>query len=465
MKKAYLLLAIVPFLLQCTHAQLERAPTAESDVFEGQSVLALTIAAPFDDLAKIPDDIESDETLPLFPVTITYQDSAKQNIALTGKIQARGSTSLTDCDFKKLEVTLDEGPALEASIFKFHKKFKIGTHCADSKSGTEQTNWGRLKSDQATRTEAFIYKLAGDVGLPTYRTRYANINYYDVKTKKNFTKRAFLLESQGSAAKVNGLKKFDNINEVINEDLIKQFDLEMLSRIFYFEALVGNTDFDFPTLNLFGGIVPQKGASGNGRVWNLKVFTSLQDPKKFVIMPYDFDLAVPVRGGVRKWDQKSIDTFNRFIKLNSDTERVAWKGLQEMRSRFPKKLRQKNVEWLKSIRSVITKRLEQDPIPENSKKYLTEWFTGFYAALDRYEETPIVLNDVTWLNTDGEECIAPKSEPGYPARLITGKKAPKGYVAAEFLDIFGVLKDATTQENCPSPGFAPDKIKLGLSAD
>jgi hypothetical protein len=211
-----------------------------------------------------------------------------QSTVIPVKIRLRGFSSLTNCDFPKMTLELDN-KAIVGTVFDHNDKLDLGTHCY---ANGDPTNW--LWGMHFPYREALIYRWLGILGITSYSSRNAVVTYVD--TAGNNTpnvQMAFLLENldtvlaQLQASEIRNATDVPKVKSTTKPsssdanppqyiftsiEASPKFDSDALSKIDLFEHLIANYDW-----HLTGGL------------WNMKV-VQLKDGT-WLPIPMDFNLA------------------------------------------------------------------------------------------------------------------------------------------------------------------------------
>jgi hypothetical protein len=245
-----------PLLLSAAFAQ----GTGKTDpLFQGDSVIDLTITAPFPSLLKRRPNEE------YLPGSITYTDVDGSVVTIDTGIRTRGNYRRQKrvCPFPPLRVNVDK-PQAKGTLFHKQDKLKLVVHCRDNSERYEQ---GVIREYLAYR----ILNLLTDI---SYRVRLARITYVDSEGKHDDrTRYAFFIEHKNRMSKRIGLAEI-KVPKIRTEQLEGPYsDLTSL-----FQFLVANTDFS-----------PIAGPKGEDCCHNSTLFGNEGDPIHAV--PYDFDMA------------------------------------------------------------------------------------------------------------------------------------------------------------------------------
>jgi hypothetical protein len=169
-------------------------------------------------------------------------------------------------------VEFPPGADLAGTPFAKHRKFEVNTHCGDS-GLDERTHFGRVANQVSPVCEELVYRLIRAAGVATYRTRLANVRWFDTSTVKEdgiaqavqgavaeegaedggFARNALLVESpQDTIANFESLHLLPASSVVLpvpsSAMLVLAVDMapmdgERIKAIHLAEALVGNYDW------------------------------------------------------------------------------------------------------------------------------------------------------------------------------------------------------------------------------
>mgnify|MGYP001818873607 CR=1 FL=1 len=169
-------------------------------------------------------------------------------------IRARGNFRKKSCDFTPLKLKIKKAEA-KGTIFKGEKKLKMVLPCLNETD----------KDDNVIK-EYIIYKMFEAVSPYYFNTRLLQIEFLDTKNKrpKTYDFKGFLIEDDSKVAK--------RLNGKVGKRKYYPEAVDGLAAVrnAMFNYMIGNTDFSVKNLH------------------NTKV---LYVDKKFVPIPYDFDMA------------------------------------------------------------------------------------------------------------------------------------------------------------------------------
>jgi hypothetical protein len=262
---------------------LYRARTSAS-IFASTNIVNLTLVAPFQENFALAHAGEPDGIFP--PVREKpYFDGTLHmtGIDLPVSLRVRGNSSLQECPFPKLKFKVAKDVRAGTPFFDA-REVKLGTHCAEGGRGPI----GRLREETAAYREALAYETMQILGFITPRVRRAQVDYHDITpTNHNanggwqVSRDGFILDDIEVVAERLSGRALDN--EELEHLTNANFDVQLLTDLKFFHALLGNWDFKLP-------------ADGVG-LWNTDVIEFAGGT--LVPVAGDFDLASWVTGIVR----------------------------------------------------------------------------------------------------------------------------------------------------------------------
>ena len=348
------------------------AMPAPTGVFSSDSVIELTIEAPFADLFA---RAESQDDYAVAGRILVADGSAKDAQALENvSISERGHTSrqASECDFPKLKVSFGSA-ATEASPFTSMKAVKLGTHCGDSADGQLTPKYGRLANERAPMREALVYQLLHAVDVPTLLARPARVTYVftDDRSRRLLTRAAMLLEDDDEArARVGGV---DDITETEFGSAREQLAPRDTARLAFAEAMIGNFDW---CLRMFPGDIYR--CDERHPLWNILAFT--RTGGEVVPLIYDFDLAGPVVGR-HVWFKQAFDA--TFVHPPSSIEVEVLAQVQRTRSLFDRALLDDTRAHFLRAREEVMQTIERSTADDQGRAFARQYVTAFYRAIER----------------------------------------------------------------------------------
>jgi len=282
------------------------------------------------------------------------------------KIAVRGNTSrrATECSFPKLKISWNGNGV------------KIGTHCGESDGDVVTAKYGRLANQASPVREAFVYHLLDTLGVPTLRTRLAEITYVDTDGNGDngdraslTTRHAFLLEENDAARERLGASR--SIDDTEFTSAREAFTPDDTSKIAFAEALIGNFDW---CLRFFKG--DRYRCDGRHPLWNLLAF-EYPDGSMRPLM-YDFDVSGAV-AGYHRWFK---DLFNeQFLASKSHAAIEVTAQLQHARTLFDRRVLDATRRAFASKRAAAYRALADSNVDADGKRIMTEYFDAFFEAM------------------------------------------------------------------------------------
>ena len=244
---------------------------------------------------------------------------------LSLKIRARGNFRRKSCYFTPLKLKIKKKEAKE-TIFKGQKKMKMVLPCLNETS----------KDDNVIK-EYLIYKMYEVVSPYSFRTRLLDIEYEDIKTRKSqlHQLKGILIEDDETVAKrLDGKIAKRTFSPKGYDDLVA-------IRLALFQYMIGNTDYSVTNLH-------------NTKI----VFVD----KKFIPVPYDFDMA----GFVNTSYSVVSQTRKQKLPIDEVTERY-YMGYQRDYKLF-EQVRQEFIAHKQNLVAIIN---AHKSYFENNKNYTT----------------------------------------------------------------------------------------------
>lgn len=253
------------------------------------------------------------------------------------RIRARGNFRKKKCHFTPLKLKIKKAEA-KGTIFKGEKKLKMVLPCLNETD----------KDDNVIK-EYIIYKLFEVVSPYYFNTRLLQIEFLDTKNKRarTYNFKGFLIEDDSKVAK--------RLNAKVGK---RKYNPEAVDgvaavRNAMFNYMIGNTDFSVKNLH------------------NIKV---IYVDKKFVPIPYDFDMAGFVNTSY------SVVSQTRKVKLPiEDVTKRYYMGYQRDYDLF-KQVRQEFLAKKESLLAIIN---AHESYFENHSNYTTatDYIEEFYRIL------------------------------------------------------------------------------------
>ena len=294
---------------------------SKAPIFSTKEKIVFNLKTDFADLwnhraianTEVPESIKDFKA----PGRLSWTDSTGKH-DLPVLVQLRGNTSQSElqCPFPKMTLNFEKDPATDervskGTMFNGLKTIGIGTHCG-GKPGSS-TRFHRVWGGLSPHREALIYKVQEYLSIPGFQALPTTFSYVDSKTGKGpvepqpsgfavnqpmpgfflediktFVKQADGKEIRAADANLKDPDKpyiFTNVADAPKDakaagSTIDPIDPKTILRIIFFQALVGNYDWQLR-------ISPDDTSNSSG-LWNIKV---VEANGKWIVFPYDYDLA------------------------------------------------------------------------------------------------------------------------------------------------------------------------------
>ncbi len=227
-------------------------PSAPRPLFESDAPLELTLEADFSQLRADRDE-ESEER----PAVIRWMERDGSPRRAELQVRTRGSFRLQEriCPMPPLRLDFKTG-AVRGTVFEGQDKVKLVTFCRD-----------RDDYEENVVEEYLAYRIYNEITDQSFQVRLARITYVDASGRHDpITRYGFIIESEEALAERLGATILD-----APQVPPSWVDGPNLLRLSVFEHLVGNTDWSVVELH------------------NVRLF--LIPPERYVVVPYDFDMA------------------------------------------------------------------------------------------------------------------------------------------------------------------------------
>lgn len=280
----------------------------KTGVFSSYEPLNIEIEAPLAELFAQKDDVEYPANKNLFTTgSLSYQDQSKNTHRISVKIYLKGFSTLSNCPFPKLELKMNSQD-VKGTLFSSMDSIDLNTHCTEEKDTRLED---RFKASVNNHREALIYRMAHTLEIPTLQARPVFVRYKKTKIpvvdQNPKAYQAFFLEDMShlrrrlNGKEVKGIETlFKNAEIAANPKKASQYrfkdiqsspqvDVEDVTRIALFQAMIGNGDW-------FIKVDAEHGGAGSNkiRLWNIKI---LELPTgKWVLFPQDFGISYPLMG-------------------------------------------------------------------------------------------------------------------------------------------------------------------------
>jgi hypothetical protein len=343
-------------VLLSSAASLPQQAAAPADLLAGNGPIALTLAAP---LQELFDKGSEDEKFSV-PGRVSYKDpSSGVDVQREATVSVRGHTSRreTECTFPKLKLTFKEGDEL-----------KIGTHCGESSDEALSPKYGRLANEKSPHREALVYRLLQAAEVPTLRARPATVTYVD-KAQTPLTRKAFLVEDDGDAK-----KRLQGTAEIPMEqfaDATARGALADAARIWFGQAMIGN--FDWHLRNSQEDVY-----RGNVRkpIWNVLAFD--RGGGKTALLAKDFDLAGMVVGR-HSWFKTIFNP--AYVPSKSEIEIEVLSQVQRTRSLFSRADLDAQRRHFTERKAPIYAAVDQAEIDPKGREIARAYLDSFFKAI------------------------------------------------------------------------------------
>ncbi|MEN8790036.1 MAG: hypothetical protein ABF293_01165 [Flavobacteriaceae bacterium] len=308
------------------------------DLFESEEILPIKLAYSMKEIRTKTNDSTYIKT------DLFYRLDDGEWRSLEVKLRGRGNNRRKTCFFTPIKVKISKTER-KGTPFEAHKKLKLVLPCLI-----------QAENDDKLLREYLAYKLYEEVGTYYYKTRLLDIDYTDIRGKRNksFQLKGFFQEDIDKIAKRAGGKELKNRKvHPLQQDDHASIQNDIL------QYMIGNTDFS------------------NAYQHNTKlIFTS---EKKTVPIPYDFDLS----GLVNASYAVVSEVGNQSLPITHVTERL-YRGYK------------RNVQLLKQVRQEYLGRQGQmmaevdnlKPLFENIREYqeARDYLSSFFIILANQEK-------------------------------------------------------------------------------
>lgn len=272
----------------------------------------------------------NEETDGIFHFTDKYGNAK----TLSTKVRARGKFRRRVCDLPPLKLDFKKGELKEKGL-KEYDKYKLVTHCLDSKEG----------KDQLLR-EYTAYKLYNQLTENSFRVQLLQIQYKDTASGETTDGYAILIEENDEMAdRLGGTIVKDIYGMTQNELAQENGQIHAL-----FQYMIGNTDWDI------------------ARLHNMKLIQTGNSQGRIAV-PYDFDFAGLVNAdyAIPNPNLKQTDIRQRiFMGQNFDTNN--WGETMNL-------FKAKHVSMLLCIK-------DSPYLSKASKKDMMKFINSFYNQLE-----------------------------------------------------------------------------------
>jgi hypothetical protein len=207
--------------------------------------------------------------------TLSYRLDKKQEESWNIHLRSRGKYRRRVCVFPPIKLKFSK-EELKARGLNSDNEFKLVTHCVEGDAG----------KDYILR-EFLAYKLFEEIAPVHFKTQYVKVRYKDSKSSDRLSAWGILLEDEKALERRSKGEICSNCFNLPKSG----FDLEQLKRVYLFEYLIGNTDWNTAMVRNLLLIQPKAGAGA-------------------VLVPYDFDFSGFVNASYalpnQDYQQKSV---------------------------------------------------------------------------------------------------------------------------------------------------------------
>jgi len=349
---------------------------ATSPVWDSTETIAFTVTGPFQTAfsaayAGLPDGINPPVRVKdPFAGTLQYTGDAGP-VVLQTTLKVRGNSSLQECAFPKLKVTVFDDAERAASIFYKAKRTKIGTHC-DDRADDDRGVIGRLRNQKATFREAFVYEVMRQLQLPTKWARPARITYVDTSPGTSdvgwtVERDGFIFDNAKNVAKRHdALLRADEDPWTATQ--VQSVDRDQAAKLYFLQALFGNWDWR---------LAVDPATSETGPPWNVHVMTLSNGTH--VPFAYDFDLSSAVTGEFVRESQLPTDLYPGEALLF----RQAAYYLLPTKDEFTGTRRTQIAAFFVAAEATLRATLASYPMDADGRENMTAHLDAFYDVLAR----------------------------------------------------------------------------------
>ncbi len=359
-----------------------------------QSVLSLTLEAPFDRLfarAK-----EGDPKTVFERGTVTYAAEDRSTVRRAIEVRVRGQSSLSECPFPKLKITFTEDvrgtvwsglSRVEAGVAK-PTKLKIGTHCGPPDL---QTELHRVGGGAGPLREAFAYAALDVLGVPTHKVRLARITYVDRAvgpstpedlgptertsgSPRTIVQSALLLEDDDTLVDRYGATEIFEEDDVDLRPSMAAIGSGHLARHMFGSNLLGNWDWSFEH---------EPGKDPLHNVQLLRRDAGTAGARLEVVVAYDLDLSSIVTGELDVGVESLLPP--DYFAEESAIVRQAILFTQNTRaaeSSFVDAGLERVAAGFRLRHTAVNRLLDAWPFDERGRRLAKEHVDAFYRALD-----------------------------------------------------------------------------------
>lgn len=225
-------------------------------LFDGDSVLEVTITAPFEQIMEERPENEYVAAKFDYISADGKQHSLDVGIRTRGEFRRRSDI----CPFAPLRINFRK-KQLDDTRFDHQDKLKLVTHCRD----------GSARYDQSVVAEYLAYRILNLMTDVSFRARLMRVNYVYTEDEESVQAYAFFIEHKDRLAKRLQLTETE-----LPKVGIREIEPQHTNLVSVFHYLIGNTDFS-----------PISAAPGEMCCHNHVLFGGDEPP--YWSVPYDFD--------------------------------------------------------------------------------------------------------------------------------------------------------------------------------
>jgi hypothetical protein len=245
--------------LMTAPALASAAPHSPDPLFADDSLLEVTIDAPFSTLMDVrPDEAQLKGSL-------SYTEADGSTTRLSIKLRTRGNyrRDKAHCNFAPIRLNFKKSE-VRNSLFAGQDKLKLVTHCQSLESDFEKVVF----------LEYLAYALFRELTDISYGVRLMRITYFDTEKGSDLTRFGFVIEDDKDVAKRSGLELVE-VRSIAQDD----HDRRRQNLVHVFEYMIGNTEY-----SLF------KPEPGKHCCHNADILAASGKPP-YLALPYDFDFS------------------------------------------------------------------------------------------------------------------------------------------------------------------------------
>lgn len=351
------------------------------------------------------------------------------------RTRARGMSSAEDLPFPKLRVEIDSAEALQGTVFKGSRKFRLNTH-GNTDPWQKHSAMGRLADERSPYREALAYEIAQAMDLPGPLFRRARILYYDRSLNREFERQALILETDKKISRRLESPisvRFPEINKI---------PIRLGARFHLFNILIGNEDVGLKLKN-----EPSVGSENYRPFFNTTVFEA-GNGDQFPIV-YDFDLA----SIVTDWEARITPPAASEFKIPDGRIGSLVQRLAHLRSRLSRAEYEQVISDYRTVRENIRETIRRSVVDEEGRDLAFAHVEALDHAITIVARHPMLLKkNVRLFATSklerGEDLLKPMPLSGGPGTLRPGTMIAvlgrnKKYARVAVMDMNDFLSEST----------------------